>query len=141
LVSSAFVFVLCRDSYDDFSVFAFEYDLLLLFSIIGLALLCFSNDILTVYLALEFQSLAFYALAAFHFNSEFSTESGLKYFVLGALASGFLLFGFSMLYLNFGFVTFDAFYSLNFVSLNSFFCFLFIFFAFSFKMGLFPFHM
>jgi NADH-quinone oxidoreductase subunit N len=65
----------------------------------------------------------------------------LKYFVLGALVSGLLLFGFSILYLSFGFLSFDAFYIVNSISLGSFFSFFFIFLAFSFKMGLFPFHM
>lgn len=51
-----------------------------------------------MYLAIELQSLSFYVLAAFQRNNEFSTEAGLKYFVLGALSSGLLLFGESIIY-------------------------------------------
>jgi NADH-quinone oxidoreductase subunit N len=51
-----------------------------------------------MYLAIELQSLSFYVIAAFQRNNEFSTEAGLKYFILGALSSGLLLFGESILY-------------------------------------------
>ena len=57
-----------------------------------------SYDLISLYLAIELQSLSFYVLAAFKRNDEFSTEAGLKYFILGALSSGFLLFGESILY-------------------------------------------
>ena len=76
----------------------FEYFLLILFSILGLLLLCSSNDFLTSYLAIELQSLSFYVLAAFKKNSTFSIEAGIKYFVLGAFASSMFLFGSSLLY-------------------------------------------
>src|SRR6185437_1450942 len=55
-------------------------------------------DLLTLYVGLELQSLAAYVLAAFHRRDSRSTEAGLKYFVLGALASGILLYGISLLY-------------------------------------------
>jgi len=55
-------------------------------------------DLLSTYILIEFQSLIFYILASFKRNSEFSTEAGIKYFILGALSSGLLLFGFSILY-------------------------------------------
>lgn len=76
----------------------FEYFLLILFSVLGLFLLCSSNDFLTAYLAIELQSLSFYVLAAFKKNSSFSIEAGIKYFVLGAFASSMFLFGASLLY-------------------------------------------
>lgn len=57
-----------------------------------------SYDLISMYLAIEFQTLSFYVLAAFQRNNEFSTEAGLKYFVLGALSSGILLFGESIIY-------------------------------------------
>ena len=76
----------------------FEYLLLLLFSILGLLLLCSSNDLITAYLSIELQSLSFYVMAAFKKNSSFSVESGLKYFVLGAFSSGLFLLGSSYLY-------------------------------------------
>jgi NADH:ubiquinone oxidoreductase subunit 2 (subunit N) len=57
-----------------------------------------SCDLLSMYLSVEFQSLAFYVLASFKRTSEFSTEAGLKYFILGAFSSALLLFGSSILY-------------------------------------------
>jgi NADH-quinone oxidoreductase subunit N len=59
-------------------------------------------------MAIELQSLAFYVLATFRRNSEFSNEAGLKYFVLGSFSSCFLLFGFSLLYLSLGSTSFDV---------------------------------
>ena len=76
----------------------FEYFLLILFSVLGLFLLCSSNDFLTAYLAIELQSLSFYVMAAFKKNSTFSVEAGIKYFILGAFSSSMFLFGASLLY-------------------------------------------
>jgi NADH:ubiquinone oxidoreductase subunit 2 (subunit N) len=76
----------------------FEYFLLILFALLGLFLLCSSNDFLTAYLAIELQSLSFYVLAAFKKNSTFSVDAGIKYFILGAFASSLFLFGSSILY-------------------------------------------
>ena len=76
-----------------------EYELLIMMSFLGLLLLCFSSNLLVVYLAIELQSLAFYTLSALQKNSEFSGESGLKYFILGSFSSGFLLFAFANIYL------------------------------------------
>ena len=77
---------------------SFEYLLLVLFSIFGLILLCSSNDLITAYLCIEIQSLAFYLLAAYKKNSAFSTEAGLKYFILGSFSSSMFLFGSSIVY-------------------------------------------
>jgi len=77
---------------------AFEYIILLLLSTLSATLIVSSFDLISMYLAIELQSLAFYVLAAFQRNNEFSTEAGLKYFILGALSSGLLLFGESLLY-------------------------------------------
>lgn len=81
---------------------SFEYIILILFSTLGMLLIVSSYDLISMYLAIELQSLSFYVIAAFQRNSfeknEFSTEAGLKYFVLGALSSGLLLFGESILY-------------------------------------------
>ena len=75
-----------------------EYMVLILFSTLSMLLVISSFDLISMYLAIELQSLAFYVLAAFQRNNEFSTEAGLKYFILGALASGLLLFGESLIY-------------------------------------------
>ena len=76
----------------------FEYILLFLFASLGLLVLCCANDLITAYLAIELQSLAFYAMAAFKHNSTFSVDAGLKYFILGSFSSGLLLFGSSLIY-------------------------------------------
>ena len=77
---------------------AFEYMILLLLSTGSMLFMISSYDFLSFYLTLELQSLCFYVLAASKRNSEFSTEAGLKYFLLGAFSSGILLFGCSMIY-------------------------------------------
>ncbi|MEM7495840.1 MAG: proton-conducting transporter membrane subunit [Myxococcota bacterium] len=80
------------------AVNAFEYIILILLATCSMLFLISSADMISMYLAIEFQSLCFYVLAAFNRNSEFSTEAGLKYFVLGAFSSGILLFGCSLVY-------------------------------------------
>ena len=77
---------------------SFELILLILFSTLGMLFIVSSYDLITMYLAIELQSLSFYVIAAFQRNNEFSTEAGLKYFILGALSSGILLFGESYLF-------------------------------------------
>jgi NADH-quinone oxidoreductase subunit N len=67
-----------------------------------------SYDLISFYLAIELQSLSFYVLAAYQRNSAFSTEAGLKYFVLGAVSSGLLLFGSSLIYGFSGTTSFEA---------------------------------
>ncbi len=75
-----------------------EYPVLLLFAVLGMSIMVSASDFLTLYIGLELNSLAAYVLAAFLRNDTRSAESGLKYFVLGALASGILLYGMSLLY-------------------------------------------
>ena len=88
---------------------SFEYLLLILFAVLGLFLLCSANDLLTAYLAIELQSLAFYVLAAFKKNSAFSVDAGIKYFILGAFSSSLFLFGASLLYGVTGTINFEEF--------------------------------
>jgi NADH-quinone oxidoreductase subunit N len=75
-----------------------EYPVLILFSTIGMTMMVSATDLLTLYVGLELQSLAAYVLASFQRTDTRSAEAGLKYFVLGALASGILLYGISLLY-------------------------------------------
>lgn len=75
-----------------------EYQILILFSTIGMMLLASANSILMVYLGLELLSLPLYTLVALNRESASSVEAGMKYFIMGSLASGFLLFGFSLLF-------------------------------------------
>jgi NADH-quinone oxidoreductase subunit N len=76
----------------------FEYPVLLMLATLGMSMMVSANDLLALYLGLELLSLASYVLAAFHRNEARSSEAGLKYFVLGALASGILLYGVSLIY-------------------------------------------
>ncbi len=75
-----------------------EYPVLILLSAVGMGMMASATDLLTLYVGLELQSLAAYVLAAFQRRDNRSAEAGLKYFVLGALASGILLYGISLLY-------------------------------------------
>nr|WCH57765.1 NADH dehydrogenase subunit 2 [Hypnea pseudomusciformis] len=77
---------------------SFEYWILKLLSLLAILLILQANDLLFIYLVIELQSLVFYILASFKRTSEFSTEAGLKYFVLGAFSSALLLFGVSLIY-------------------------------------------
>ena len=85
----------------------FEYVVLVCISVLGLLLLCSSNDLITAYLSIELQSVAFYVMAAFKKNSSYSVESGLKYFIIGALSSTFFLLGSAIIYGFTGSLSFD----------------------------------
>ncbi|SIP97549.1 NADH dehydrogenase subunit N [Rhizobium sp. RU20A] len=76
----------------------FEFPVLVVLATLGMLLMISANDLISVYLALELQSLALYVVAAINRDSLRSTEAGLKYFVLGALSSGLLLYGMSLVY-------------------------------------------
>lgn len=76
----------------------FEYPVLVLLSGLGMMMMVSAHDLLALYVGLELQSLALYVLAAFNRDNVKSSEAGLKYFVLGAISSGMLLFGSSLIY-------------------------------------------
>jgi len=76
----------------------FEFIVLILLTVVGALLLTSSYDLISMYLAIELQSFCSYIIASFKRNSEFSAEAGLKYFILGAFSSGFLLFGCALVY-------------------------------------------
>ncbi len=86
----------------------FEYPILVLLSTAGLMVMVSANDLLTLYLGLELSSLSLYVLATFDRDNATSSEAGVKYFVLGALASGMLLFGSSLVYGYTGTTNFSA---------------------------------
>jgi len=98
LTSTFFCIFMSLDYMKQESINAFETLLLLLFSTSSMMFLVSSADFISMYLAIELQSLCFYVLAAIKRNSEFSTEAGLKNFLLGAFSSGLLLFGCSLIY-------------------------------------------
>lgn len=85
----------------------FEFPLLLLFSSLGMMVMVSANDLIALYLGLELLSLSLYVIAAFNRDSERSAEAGLKYFILGSLASGLLLYGASLIYGFAGSTNFD----------------------------------
>ena len=95
---SAAVFLYSRDYLRDRDLFQGEYYVLGLFGVLGMMIMISAHSFLTVYLGLELLSLSLYALVAFNRDNADASEAAMKYFVLGALASGILLYGISMIY-------------------------------------------
>ena len=89
------------------NIYKYEYFLLIGLASIGMLSIISSNDLITMYLAIEIQSLCFYILATIKIYNNFSTEAGLKYFILGAFSSGVLLFGCSFIYGSLGTTNFS----------------------------------
>jgi len=98
LISALFTLIITQAYIREKNINYFEYSLVLLLSILGMFIMISSNDLILFYLGLELQSLSLYILAALDRDNLKSNESGLKYFVLSALASGLLLYGCSLLY-------------------------------------------
>lgn len=86
----------------------FEYPILILFATLGMLIMVSANNLMSLYVGLELQSLSLYVLAAMNRDRLRSTEAGLKYFVLGALSSGMLLYGISLIYGFSGTTEFDV---------------------------------
>lgn len=96
---SGIIIIYISEKYRSFEkLFIYEYPLLILFSILGMLIMISANDFISLYMGLELQSLSLYVLASMKKDSSKSSEAGLKYFILGALASGFFLFGVSLLF-------------------------------------------
>ena len=91
----------------DEKIYSFEYIFLILLSFLGMIIMMSSNDLILFYISLELQSLALYILVAFRTKSLLSTDASLKYFILGAFASGLVLLGISIIYGWVGTVNFD----------------------------------
>jgi NADH-quinone oxidoreductase subunit N len=108
LVSSALVLGMSFDWLAHAQYKKFEYPILVLLSTLGLMVLVSANDLLTLYLGLELSSLALYVLATYDRDNAVSSEAGVKYFILGALASGIMLFGASLVYGYAGTTNFSA---------------------------------
>jgi NADH-quinone oxidoreductase subunit N len=121
-----------------------EYPCLILLSCVGMGMMVSAGDLLTLYVGLELQSLSAYVLASFQRRDNRSAEAGLKYFVLGALASGILLYGVSLLY---GFTGSTLFGDINAalgrdgVSTGELFGIVFVLAGIAFKVSAVPFHM
>lgn len=107
ITSAAFLTIINISFRDEPIQNNFEYVILISISVLGLLLLCSANDLITAYLAIELHSIAFYIMSAFKRNSSYSIESGLKYFIIGALSSAFFLFGSAIVYGCMGSLTFD----------------------------------
>ncbi len=121
-----------------------EYPVLILFATLGMAIMVSASDLLTLYVGLELLSLASYVLASFQRTDTRSAEAGLKYFVLGALASGILLYGISLLYGFTGTTLFDgvaAALGRDGISDGELFGMVFVLAGLAFKIAAVPFHM
>lgn len=145
LAVSFVVFVYSRDYLKERNIFKGEFYVLALFAIVGMMLMVSSANMLMLYLGLELLSLCMYALVAFHRDNRLASEAAMKYFVLGAIASGMLLFGMSLLYGLSGSLQFadiatavasDADHKVGMA-----FALVFIVVALAFKLGAVPFHM
>ena len=122
----------------------FEYPVLLVLATIGMMLMISANDLITLYLGLELQSLALYVVASIDRDNLKSTEAGLKYFVLGALSSGMLLYGASLTYGftgHTGFVDIAAHLKAHGSSVGVVFGLVFVLAGLCFKISAVPFHM
>jgi NADH-quinone oxidoreductase subunit N len=122
----------------------FEFPVLVLLATTGMMMMISANDLISLYVGLELQSLALYVIAAFDRDSARSSEAGLKYFVLGALSSGMLLYGASLIY---GFTGSTAFAAIaeavqpSGTNLGLVFGLVFLMAGFAFKISAVPFHM
>jgi NADH-quinone oxidoreductase subunit N len=122
----------------------FEFPVLILFATTGMMMMISANDLIALYVGLELQSLALYVVAAFRRDSARSAEAGLKYFVLGALSSGMLLYGASLVYGFTGsteFATIAAVVQPSGANLGLIFGLVFLMAGFAFKISAVPFHM
>jgi NADH-quinone oxidoreductase subunit N len=149
LVGSAVSLVMAWRFIERENMARFEFPVLMLFATVGMMMMVSAHDLISLYIGLELQSLSLYVIAAFRRDTVRSTESGLKYFVLGALSSGMLLYGSSLVY---GFAGTTNFASLAQIfgqaaeagelpSLGTLVGLVFIAAGLSFKVGAVPFHM
>ncbi|WP_417523834.1 NADH-quinone oxidoreductase subunit NuoN [Marinovum sp.] len=98
LLSAASVLIMSQGYRAARGILKFEYPLLIALAVVGMMMMVSAGDLMSLYMGLELQSLALYVVAALRRDSIKSTEAGLKYFVLGALSSGLLLYGASLTY-------------------------------------------
>ena len=145
LIGSAASIIISKDYFLGIKLINFEIPILLLFSTLGMMLMISANNLMSMYLAIELQSLSLYVAAAIKRDSLSSAESGVKYFILGALSSGILLYGFSLIYGFTGSMNFDEinFYLLRYENLNLglIFGLVFVMVGLAFKVSAVPFHM
>jgi NADH-quinone oxidoreductase subunit N len=146
LIGAAGALILSFDAMREGNYLKFEYPVLVLLATAGMMMMISAGDLIALYLGLELQSLALYVMAAFHRDNVRSSEAGLKYFVLGALSSGMLLYGASLIY---GFTGTTNFAAISKVakaatagqSVGLIFGLVFVFVGLAFKISAVPFHM
>lgn len=137
-----FVLLSSKDYIKNNNIDKIEYPIIILASTLGMILMISSYDLIIFYLGLELQSLCLYILASFKRDDERSTEAGLKYFVLSALASGILLYGCSLIYGFTGSTNFEIISAnLNEANTGAVFGIVFIIVGLAFKVSAVPFHM
>ena len=145
LAGAALAAILALDYNRKQNIARFEFPVLLLFSTVGMMVMASADNMMTLYLGLELQSLALYVLAAFARDDVRSSEAGLKYFVLSALASGLLLYGISLVYGFSGTMDFDQLRTLlmqpSHASFGLIIGVVFVFVGLAFKVSVVPFHM
>ena len=142
LLFCVFVLLLSKDYIKNNSIDKIEYPIIILASTLGMILMISSYDLIVFYLGLELQSLCLYILASFKRDDERSTEAGLKYFVLSALASGLLLYGCSLIYGFTGSTNFEIISeNLREANTGAVFGMVFIIVGLAFKVSAVPFHM
>jgi len=146
LIGSSFAIVLSQGFIERHNMARFEYPILIVFATLGMMLMISANDLIALYIGLEMQSLSLYVIAAYQRDDTRSTEAGLKYFVLGAVASGMLLYGSSLIYGFTGTTNFDLlaehFHSLHGeANIGVIFGIVFILAGLAFKVSAVPFHM
>lgn len=108
LLASALAVIMSRKFFEGTDEEKFEFPVLVMLATLGMMVMVSANDLMSLYVGLELQSLSLYVMASIKRDSEKSTEAGLKYFVLGALSSGILLFGSSLIYGFVGTTSFPA---------------------------------
>ena len=105
-LSAALALIFTKSYFKAEKLDRFEFSVLMIYAVLGMSIMVSANNLLALYIGLELQALALYIMAAFNRDSLRSSEAGLKYFVLGALSSGLLLYGMSMIYGFTGFLDF-----------------------------------
>ncbi len=144
LLSAAAILVMSEDYLSRRGILRFEYPILIALAVMGMMVMVSAGDLIALYMGLELQSLALYVIAAIRRDSVKSTEAGLKYFILGALSSGFLLYGASLTYGFAGTTLFDGIIttaSEDGISLGLLFGLVFLITGLAFKVSAVPFHM
>jgi NADH-quinone oxidoreductase subunit N len=144
LVSAACVLIMSEGYMKTRGLLRFEYPILVALSVVGMMMMVSAGDLMALYMGLELQSLALYVVASLRRDSAKSTEAGLKYFVLGALSSGLLLYGASLVYGYAGTTLFSGIITTaqaGEMSLGLLFGIVFLISGMAFKVSAVPFHM